>query len=182
MKVLHVTASDARRGAEQRALDLAEALGRLGMSNEIRSVCASGRPDSFPIESLRGGRFDLRGLLELRRLLSQVDVAIAYGSSSLPATALASIRSSTPFVYRGIGDPLYWSNTPRPANPHLGVATARRRGHRSLVGVGDRPERIFRRSSRQDHCSAKWRGHASLPSRHPGGALGGSTCAWSYRR
>jgi glycosyltransferase involved in cell wall biosynthesis len=38
-------------------------------------------------------------------------VAIAYGSSSLPATALASIGNSTPFVYRGIGDPLYWSNT-----------------------------------------------------------------------
>jgi glycosyltransferase involved in cell wall biosynthesis len=106
-----VTATDARRGAEQRALDLAEALGRLGLSNEIRSVCASGRPDSLPIESLRGGRFDPRGLFDLRRLLSQADVAIAYGSSSLPATAVASIATTTPFVYRGIGDPLYWSHT-----------------------------------------------------------------------
>lgn len=112
MKVLHVTASDARRGAERRAVDLAEALERLGMSSEIRSVCASGLPDPLPIRSLRGARFDPRGLLELRRLLSQVDVAIAYGSSALPATALASIGSRTPFVYRGIGDPLYWSNTP----------------------------------------------------------------------
>lgn len=112
MNVLHVTASDARRGAERRAVDLAEALERLGMSSEIRAVCASGLPDPLPIRSLRGGRFDPRGLLELRRLLSQVDVAIAYGSSSLPATALASIGSATPFVYRGIGDPLYWSNTP----------------------------------------------------------------------
>lgn len=111
MKVLHVTATDAPRGAEQRALDLAEALGRLGMSNEIRSVSASGRPDSLLIQSLRGRRFDPRGLLELRHLLARVDVAIAYGSSSLPATALASIGGSTPFVYRGIGDPLYWSNT-----------------------------------------------------------------------
>jgi glycosyltransferase involved in cell wall biosynthesis len=111
MKVLHVTASDARRGAEQRAVDLAEALRRLGISSQIRAVCASGRPDPLAIKSLRGGRFDPRGLLELRRLLSQVDVAIAYGSSSLPATAVASIRSTTPFVYRGIGDPLYWSNT-----------------------------------------------------------------------
>jgi glycosyltransferase involved in cell wall biosynthesis len=111
MKVLHVTASDARRGAEHRAVDLAGALNRLGMSSEIRSVCASGRPDSLPIKSLRGGRFDPRGLLELRRLLSQVDVAIAYGSSSVPATALASFGSPTPFVYRSIGDPLYWSNT-----------------------------------------------------------------------
>jgi glycosyltransferase involved in cell wall biosynthesis len=111
MKVLHVTASDARRGAEQRAVDLAEALRRLGMSSEIRAVCASGRPDPLPIKSLRGGRFDPRGLLELRRLLSRVDVAIAYGSSSLPATAIASMRSTTPFVYRSIGDPLYWSNT-----------------------------------------------------------------------
>jgi glycosyltransferase involved in cell wall biosynthesis len=112
MNVLHVTASDARRGAERRALDLAQALERLGMSSEIRSVCASGLPDPLPIRPLRGGRFDPRGLLELRRLLSQVDVAIAYGSSSLPATALSSIGSTTPFVYRGIGDPLYWSNTP----------------------------------------------------------------------
>lgn len=106
-----MTASDARRGAEQRALDLAGALERLGLSNEIRAVCASGRPDSLPIESLPGRRFDPRGLLDLRRLLSQVDVAIAYGSSSLPATALASVGTTTPFVYRGIGDPLYWSNT-----------------------------------------------------------------------
>lgn len=112
VKVLHVTASDAPRGAERRAVDLAEALSRLGMSSEIRSVCASGRPDSLPIESVRGGRFDPRGLLELRRLLSQVDAAVAFGSSSLPATALASIGSRTPFVYRSIGDPLYWSNTP----------------------------------------------------------------------
>ena len=106
-----MTASDARRGAEQRAVDLAEALRRLGMSGEIRSVCASGRPDPLPIQALRGGRFDPRGLLELRRLLARADVAIAYGSSSLPATALASMGSTTPFVYRGIGDPLYWSNT-----------------------------------------------------------------------
>ena len=41
-----------------------------------------------------------------------MDVVIAYGSSSLPASALASIGITTPLVYRGIGDPLYWSNTP----------------------------------------------------------------------
>jgi glycosyltransferase involved in cell wall biosynthesis len=111
VKVLHVTATDARRGAERRAVDLAEALRGLGISSEIRSVCASGRPHSLPIESLRGSRFDPRGLLELRRLLDHVDVAIAYGSSSVPATVLASIGTTTPFVYRGIGDPLYWSNT-----------------------------------------------------------------------
>lgn len=74
-------------------------------------MCASGRPDSLPIASLQGGRFDPRGLFDLRRLLSRVDVAIAYGSSSLPATAVASIATTTPFVYRGIGDPLYWSHT-----------------------------------------------------------------------
>lgn len=111
MKVLHVTASDARRGAEQRAVDLAEALQRLGFSSEMRSVYASGRPDALPIKALHGGRFHPRGLLELRHLLFQVDVAIAYGSSSLPATAFAALGSTTPFVYRGIGDPLYWSNT-----------------------------------------------------------------------
>ncbi|MEW6471661.1 MAG: glycosyltransferase family 4 protein [Actinomycetota bacterium] len=111
MKVLHVTATDAPRGAERRALDLADALQRLGIPSEIRAVCASGRPDALPIQALRGGRFHPGGLLELRRFLARADVAIAYGSSALPATALASIGSTTPFVYRSIGDPLYWSNT-----------------------------------------------------------------------
>lgn len=112
MRILHVTATDARRGAERHAIDLAEALGGFGLSSEIRSVRASRRVDSLPIESLGGGRFSPRGVLELRRLLKDVNVAIAHGSTSLPATALASIGTGTPFVYRGIGDPLYWSSTP----------------------------------------------------------------------
>jgi glycosyltransferase involved in cell wall biosynthesis len=41
--------------------------------------------------------------------LAEVEVVIAHGSSTLPACALATLWSSTPFVYRQISDPRVWS-------------------------------------------------------------------------
>ena len=46
-----------------------------------------------------------RTLRELRRRAKDVDVVIAYGSTTLPACAISMLGLSTPFLYRSIGDP-----------------------------------------------------------------------------
>ena len=108
--VFHLTASNARRGAETFAVELAGALEARGMTGTLRSVVDAGR-DRLPIEALPGGRWSPRGLLALRRLARAADVCVAHGSISLPAMALARVTGGAPFVYRGIGEPLYWSST-----------------------------------------------------------------------
>ena len=80
------------------------------MTGTLRSVVDAGR-DRLPIEALPGGRWSPRGLLALRRLARVADVCVAHGSISLPAIALARVTGGAPFVYRGIGEPLYWSST-----------------------------------------------------------------------
>ena len=112
MRVLHVTATNGRRGAESFALGLSDALRDLGMDGEVRSVISVHDEERLPIPPLATHRSSAGGLLRLRRLLHDVDVAVGHGSSSLAALALASARTGTPFVYRSIGDPLQWSHTP----------------------------------------------------------------------
>jgi len=68
----------------------------------------------------------------LRARSKSVDVVIAYGSSALPACALALAGTRTPFVYRSIGDPQRW---------------VRGRVHRWRTGV------LFRRAA---HVVALW--------------------------
>ena len=50
-------------------------------------------------------------LLALRRLSRDADVVVAHGSRTLPACAIALAARGTPFVYRNIGDPLFWSRS-----------------------------------------------------------------------
>jgi glycosyltransferase involved in cell wall biosynthesis len=48
-------------------------------------------------------------LRALRRRAKGHDVVIAYGSTTLPACAIALLGGRVPFVYRSIGDPTQWS-------------------------------------------------------------------------
>jgi glycosyltransferase involved in cell wall biosynthesis len=111
MRVVQVTADNDRRGGPVFAVDLHAALTALG--HEVRTVALVGSPRPNPLPVLGTSP---RGRSTLRALLAEMeaaDVAIAHGSTSLPACGLARLRTSTPFVYRNIGDPLYWANTPR---------------------------------------------------------------------
>jgi glycosyltransferase involved in cell wall biosynthesis len=51
-------------------------------------------------------------------------VVIAHGSTTLPAVVAATLGTSTPFVYRSVGDPLAWINT-RARRAHVRVAAGR---------------------------------------------------------
>lgn len=110
--VLGVVVSTQRRGAEIFATDLAEALGAGGV--RTRTVALVPGQGSAPLNLPTLGRTRL-GWATLRALRSEAGRAgalIAHGSSTLPAAALATLRLATPFVYRNINDPLYWSATP----------------------------------------------------------------------
>jgi glycosyltransferase involved in cell wall biosynthesis len=48
----------------------------------------------------------------LRSLVRRFDVAVAHGSRSLPASAIALAGTDVPFVYKNIGDTAYWSASP----------------------------------------------------------------------
>src|SRR5437764_5024044 len=111
LEVFHLTASNAGRGAERFAVELSAAFEARGLHGAIRSVIDAG-DQTLPIEPLPGGRWSIRGLTELRRLACAADVDIAHGSKSLPAMAIALARGGSPFIYRGIGEPSYWSGTP----------------------------------------------------------------------
>jgi glycosyltransferase involved in cell wall biosynthesis len=104
-----VTSTD-RRGAEVFAVDLGDALTDLG--HRVSTVAlAPGRTTprlELPVLGLSPlGAETLRGL---RRQARGVDVVVAHGSRTLPASAMALV-GSTPFVYRNIGDPTQWSAT-----------------------------------------------------------------------
>jgi glycosyltransferase involved in cell wall biosynthesis len=109
MHVLHLTATNARRGPEVFAYDLVRELAARGIAGDLRAVRGSSDRETVPIEALSSQRWSPLAFRRLRRLVGDADVAIAHGSSSLAALALVS-RSGveTPFIYRGIGEPGYW--------------------------------------------------------------------------
>lgn len=106
-RVLHVLASDARRGAEVFAVDIAAALDALGWAPTVVSLTASGSTATVDAEVIGDGHWR-RSLRALRRRARAHDVVIAHGSTALPACAIAC-AGVAPFVYRSIGDPAYWS-------------------------------------------------------------------------
>lgn len=108
-RVLHVLASNDRRGAEVFAVDLARALDALGWAPTIVSLTASRSTATVTAEPIGDGHWRT-SLRALRRQAKQHDVVIAHGSTALPACAIAC-AGAAPFVYRSIGDPSYWSSS-----------------------------------------------------------------------
>ena len=50
-------------------------------------------------------------LRRLRTEIGRASVAVAHGSVTLPATALAGVGTGVPYVYRNIGDPRFWAGS-----------------------------------------------------------------------
>ncbi|MFM7063702.1 MAG: glycosyltransferase [Actinomycetes bacterium] len=109
-RVLQVTASTDRRGAEVFAHQLGERLTTRGV--QVRTVAVTGEGGSLPFEVLGHGRSDPRGFRALRRAARQSDVVVVHGSLGLWPSALVGALDRTPFIYRNIGDPTYWSTVP----------------------------------------------------------------------
>jgi glycosyltransferase involved in cell wall biosynthesis len=111
--VLHVITGTARRGAETFAVDLADALAERGRTGRVVALTASGWGSVLDVPTLGRRRLSTRTLRALRSEVKQAGVVVAHGSSAVVACALATIGTRTPFVYRNIGDPLFWLDTPR---------------------------------------------------------------------
>lgn len=109
--VLQVVADTGRRGAQMFARDLHVALEHSGRSVHTVALAAGNAPGVLPFDELGGRRLGPTSLVRLRQLMRRASVVIAHGSSTLPACTVAGAGLHTPFVYRSIGDPLYWANT-----------------------------------------------------------------------
>lgn len=109
--LLQVLVSTQRRGAEVFACDLGAALAGRGI--DTRSVALTAAAGSavleVPVLGLRP--FGPSTLRALRSEARRVRVVVAHGSRTLPASALATAGTGSPFVYRSIGDPRYWAGS-----------------------------------------------------------------------
>ena len=131
VRVLIVLTSNDRRGAEVEGSQLCEELRRAGLDATVVALRGGAR-QPIDVPALGARPLAPRVLSELRRRAAGVDVVVAFGSSALPACALALVGSRTPFVYRSIGDPARW---------------VRGRAHRWRTGL------LFRRAV---HVVALW--------------------------
>jgi len=109
-RVLQVTASTDRRGAEVFAHQLGQQLDARGV--DVRTVAVADVGGTLPFDVLGRGRGDPRTLRALRRAVRERDVVVVHGSLGLWPSALVGALDRTPFIYRNIGDPKYWSTVP----------------------------------------------------------------------
>jgi glycosyltransferase involved in cell wall biosynthesis len=112
-----ITASQ-RRGAELFAVDLAAALTNGATLRSARTergkprvVALTEGPEgnALGVDILGTQPYGLATLRALRRAAAEADVVVAYGSKTLPASVFSLLGTSTPLVYRNIGDPQVWS-------------------------------------------------------------------------
>lgn len=87
---------------------LAAELGAAGVAAEVVALHAGAAP-SLDVEALGLAPFAISTLRALRTAAARFDVVVAYGSTTLPACAIALFGTGTPFVYRSIGDPARWT-------------------------------------------------------------------------
>lgn len=108
-RVLVVLSSNARRGAEIEGSRLAGDLAAGGSSAEVFALSPA-PPAAARLDVAVFGRrpLGLQTLRALRRSARTADVVVAYGSSTLPACAIALLGTDVPFIYRSIGDPRSW--------------------------------------------------------------------------
>jgi glycosyltransferase involved in cell wall biosynthesis len=111
-RVLLVTASARRRGAEIQATQLAPRLQALGWRVDVAALHAGTDGSMLDVAILGSRRLGPATLLALRRRARLADIVIAYGSATLPACAIALVGTGIPFLYRSISDPGHWLRGP----------------------------------------------------------------------
>ena len=108
-RVLVVLSSNARRGAEIEGSRLADELATQGLTAEVFALAPAPAAAARLDVAVFGRRpLGFGTLRTLRRRARAADVVVAYGSSTLPACAIALVGTGVPFVYRSIGDPRHW--------------------------------------------------------------------------
>ncbi|MFW6090967.1 MAG: glycosyltransferase family 4 protein [Actinomycetota bacterium] len=109
--VLHVLATNERRGAETFGYELHHALSARGFRSAVRCIEPGPGDRSLPVPALAGRRFSLAGTRALRTEAAQARVVVSHGSSTLLACSLGLAGLGVPFVYLSIGDPRYWAGS-----------------------------------------------------------------------
>jgi hypothetical protein len=109
---LQVITTTDRRGAETFGLDLGHALRTRGRAVNTVALVKGRGGALLPVRPLGPSRLELNTLPSLRSHITEVDVVVAHGSSTLPACFLSTIGTKVPFIYRSVGDPTFWARTP----------------------------------------------------------------------
>jgi len=109
--VLQVITDTDRRGGQLFGVDLGRALADRGHRVTTLALAPGAGATRVDVPVLGATRLGRPTLAALRRHLAEADVAIAHGSTTLPACALAAVGVGTPFVYRQIGNSRYWAPT-----------------------------------------------------------------------
>ena len=107
-RVLVVVSTTKRRGAETEGMNTADGLRTRGFPVELAALHPGDHSEQLPITTLGPTPLSPATLRALRAAAKRADIVIAYGSSTLPACAIALLGTRIPFVYRSIGDPGQW--------------------------------------------------------------------------
>jgi glycosyltransferase involved in cell wall biosynthesis len=118
-RVLHLLATNQRRGAETFAVGLAAQLDGLGWSNELIALRSGAASEALTVEVAGRGRLDPLGVARIARRANASDAVIAHGASGLLVGALVHRLTRRPWVYRNIGDPAAWGQV-RAADLRIG--------------------------------------------------------------
>lgn len=109
--VLSVIASTDRRGAECFGVQLCSSLRDRGRPADLVAL-SDGRSPGLDVPTLGPTRTGPATLRALRQAARDADVVICHGSTTGPATYLATMGLRTPYIYRNIGDPHAWITSP----------------------------------------------------------------------
>jgi glycosyltransferase involved in cell wall biosynthesis len=115
-RVLIVTSTDRRRGAEVFTVRLGEGLAARGWEVDTVSLTRSGDQRRVGIEPLtevsssRPGRLNSRIARALNARIRRYapDIVLANGGATLRYGAIATLSTQAPLVYIAIGEPEYW--------------------------------------------------------------------------
>ncbi len=88
------------------------AAGLVERGRSVESVALADEGAGLEVPALGASRLGLPTLRRLRRRMEDDRIVVGFGSSTLPACAAAGLGTHSHFVYRSIGEPLYWCNTP----------------------------------------------------------------------
>jgi glycosyltransferase involved in cell wall biosynthesis len=119
-RLLHLLATNGRRGAETFAVGLAARLDVHGWESELLAIAAAGSGATVDVPVSGRGRTDPRGLATIAEAARRADVIVAHGSSSLLVGAAVAVARRRPWVYRNIGDPAAWGQV-RLAQARVGL-------------------------------------------------------------
>ena len=109
--LLQVVTSTNRRGAEVFAVSMGQVLGRRGWAVRTIALAPGDIGERLDLPTLGDRPLAPSTVRALRAEARAVAIVAAHGSRTLPASALATLGTDVPFVYRNIGDPRFWAST-----------------------------------------------------------------------